>query len=264
VSPGQKYDVQVKIDPPADSGSVTFEIKGQSGTASLSPTSLTGDGGTLKITGGTQTAENIGPNLTIQATYKGSACGTSAAFAVCAHPSEIDFKYDTILSPFSIQGKNYWGAAYNLTFKSDSEKPGDCDKTKIFEIISISTATGWWHIHSSDTSLDFINTTEPQRDRHDSGGASAAVMKLSMDESGFSGTQVADQLYRFSCARCGIADDKTSGPKVPISGFKITQTMSKDDSGKYFINVKKEGNANNNVSAGKVDDPAVKDAEVKD
>jgi len=137
-------------------------------------------------------------------------------------------------------------------------------------IVTVPTPTGYWQGTGSGTQLDFAKTTAPGWcDRHFDGGvASAATMKNVMDHTGFDGTHVRDQFFRFSCARCGIAEDKIAGPKVRASGFRITTTMSKDKDKdgnyRYYFHTKKEGKANNDVDAGGVDDTGVKDAEVKD
>jgi len=53
------------------------------------------------------------------------------------------------------------------------------------------------------------------------------------------------------------------GPLVPKSGFRITQTASKQGD-THYIHVKKQSFANYGVNAGDVDDSGVIDAEVKD
>jgi hypothetical protein len=264
VAPGKIVEVEVEIDPPADAD-VTFAIKGgggQNGSATVEPTSLR-KSGTLKVKGGSQTASGTGPQLKIEAKYKGDSVGTSAAFAVCAHPSKIGFGSVSILSPFVFQGRKFWGAAYSPTFECDSGKPEDCSQTKVSEKVSFTTATGWFSESASFTS-GFVQTTDLEPDHHAVGGfSSAANMKASMEESGLDGTSVANQYFMFSCARCGIGEAESS-PKVQTSGFKITSRMSKDAGAKYYIHVKKEGSANNGVSAGTVSDSSEKTAEVKD
>ena len=75
--------------------------------------------------------------------------------------------------------------------------------------------------------------------------------------------QVANQLYRFSCLRTGIAEDKEKAPKVPTSGFRIQHRTSTAE-GKFFMNVTKSGLAHSDVAAGSVDDATEKAAEIKD
>jgi len=184
---------------------------------------------------------------------------------VAAYPKEIGFKLNRIMrdEPFPGVAGRFWGAAYDLTFVSDSGVNADCDKTKISENVLVDTATGIW-AGMSPTTSNFIRTTNSQRDHHAYGEKDAAAMKTKLD-SDPSSKMVNHQFFRFSCERSGIAEDKAAGPTVPTSGFKISRslTVPKTCGGsKYFIHTKKEGFANNGVAAGTVDDPSVQDAEV--
>jgi hypothetical protein len=220
---------------------------------------------TVKLKGDTQTAPGNAGKLKLVAKQGTSRLAESNAFSVAAYPIEIGFNFNRIMRNETVQGVpgKFWGAAYDLTFVSDSGVPGDCDKTKISENVLVDKATGIWAGVTPNTS-NFIRTTSAQRDHHATGAADTAGMRSQMD-SDSSSTNVNHQFFRFSCERTGIAENKAAGPKVPTSGFKISRalTVPKTCGGsKYFVHTKKEGFANNGVAAGTVDDTSVKDAEV--
>lgn len=221
---------------------------------------------TVQLRGVNQTNPGNAGNLKLVAHLGTTRLAESNAFSVAAYPIQINFNFNSILSPLNYMGVKFWGASYDVDFVSDSGTKGDCNETKVSENVIVTTATGWWSGVSTTTS-NFIQTTSPQTDRHADGGySSAADMQSSMDSADLPGSQkIVSQFFRFACGRSGIAEDKAAGPKVPTSGFKITRTMSKTTSPtKYYVHVKKEGFANNAVNAGTVDDTAVKNAEVKD
>lgn len=270
--PGGQTDVNVTIAPSlAGSGhSFTFDVincSADNGTATVVGNSIRTSDGTIRLQGLQQTEEGHAGSLEIRARFDGTTeCAVSSGFSVCAHPLEVRFTYTGIDSPIVRNGKEYWGASYNLELVAgDGQGLLDCDKTKMAENIDIVSRTGLWVGIPLFESGVFHATLAGNLDHHITGGAAtAAEEKTLMDAAGFDGYCIVDQYFRYSCSRCGIAENLTGGPMVPTSGFRITKTMSKDAAGKYWFHVKKEGKANNDVSAGTVDDTTVKDSEVKD
>jgi hypothetical protein len=221
---------------------------------------------TVKLKGGTQTTPGNAGKLKLVAHQNATRLAESNAFSVAAYPKEIGFKFNRImrneLFPL-VPGKKFWGAAYDLTFVSDSGVPGDCDKTKISENVLVDTATGIYS-GGSPTTSNFFTTTLGQTDHHATGGTDAADLQSQM-KSDSSSKYVYHQFFRFADERSGIAEDKAAGPKVPTSGFKISSGFTVPSTcggSKYIVHVKKEGFANNGVAAGTVDDTSVQDAEV--
>jgi len=221
---------------------------------------------TVKLKGDTQTTPGNAGKLKLVANQNATRLAESNAFSVAAYPKEIGFKFNRIMrdEPFPRVAGRFWGAAYDLTFVSDSTVPGDCDKTKISENVVVDTATGFQSGTTSSTS-NFIATTSSQTDHHADGAADAAGMRSRIDSDPAS-KYIVHQFFRFSDERSGIAEDKAAGPKVPTSGFKVSSTYSISKScfgsSTYYTHTKKEGLANNGVAAGTVDDTSTKDAEV--
>jgi hypothetical protein len=126
----------------------------------------------------------------------------------------------------------------------------------------VQSATGVWDGAGLQQSA-FLKT-QPQFDSHGIGKATAADMIAGIDKVGAEkSSAVYHQFYRFSCARSGIRADREAGPRVPNSGFRINYATSKEG-GTYYINIQKEGFANNGVAAGEVADTRVKKAQIKD
>jgi hypothetical protein len=262
-------EVEVTVSGASKAAPVVLSVDGASadnGKATIndSATHTLTKSAKVKLKGTAQTSPGKAGNLKLIAKHGSTQLAASNGFSVAAYPKEVGFNFNSVLSPFVFKGKKYWGAKYDLTFQSDSNTAGDCDKTKVSENVLVDTATGYWSGASSTTS-GFIRTTSPQADHHATGGfTKAADMKKAMDAADIKKSKyVVHQFFRFSCERTGVAEDKKKAPKVPTSGFKVTRTMSKTGA-KYYIHVKKEGFANNGVAAGPVDDSSVKDAEVKD
>jgi hypothetical protein len=259
VPPGKTCNVEVKIDPPADTA-VTFQIKGgqgTNGTASLNPTSLSGNGGTLTVTGGNQTGAGVGPQLTIQAKYKGNVCGTSAAFAVCAHPKGVKMTYTGPIAGQGYGGANWWGSHFAVLF---DKTEGSLDQIKSKENLTAS-GTGYFQgvpPPESLTGLDTILKIEGVGDYHYLGGPSASAIQHDIDSHGTDGSQVVTQYFSFTCGRCRLAQPKP----VDASGFQITLTVSKNN-GHYYINVNKIGSANNGTTNGTVDGSGSNQDEIK-
>jgi len=271
ISPRVNTDIAVKVSPsPGGSPTpVTLAVEGGgsgNGSATVNGNasySLSADE-TVKLSGADQTDAGKAGNLKLVARQGADKLAESNGFSVAAYPKEIGFNFKSILSPFNFAGKKFWGAEYDLTVTSDSGNKADLDKTKISENVLVVTGTGFF-AGTTPGQSNFLTTTGPQSDHHAVGGEdNAAAMKAKMDLKGITTSKsTKNQFFRFADQRSGIAEDRAGGPKVPTSGFQITNTFSKT-APKYFVNVKKEGFANNSVDAGTVDDPAVKDAEVKD
>ncbi len=272
IPPRVDTEVDVKVSGASAAAPVTLAIAG--GSAANGKATINGaathtltKSAKIKLKGSSQTSKTSPGKpgkLKLVAKHGSTLLAASNGFSVAAYPKEVGFNFNAILSPLVYNGLKYWGAKYDLTWKSDSNTPGDCDKTKTSENIVVKTAEGLW-AGSSTTTSGFWPTTAYPPDHHATGGvANAAAMKKKIDASNIKISKyVAHQFHRFSCERSGVAEDKKKGPKVPTSGFKITRTVSKSG-GKYYIHVKKEGFANHGVAAGPVDDTSVKDAEVKD
>jgi hypothetical protein len=245
---------------------VTLEIQGagaNNGTATINgaathPITATE---TVQLRGGTQTVPGNAENLKLVANHNGSQLAESNAFSVAAYPVEIGFNFHALILGMVSGGNKFWGASYNLTFASDSGVGGDCDRTKISEIVNVAAATGLWAGGANQHS-GFNRTTSPQRDHHATGASSTADMQAQMDAANLATSRhEAHQFFRFSCERTDIAEDPAAGPKVPTSGFKIDKRASKTG-GRYFMHVTKQGFANNGVAAGAVNDTSEKTAEV--
>ncbi|HZM85049.1 MAG TPA: DUF4157 domain-containing protein [Blastocatellia bacterium] len=249
---------------------VTLSIEGAgaaNGTATIngSATHNLTSSATVKLKGDTQTTPGNAGKLKLVASQGTTRLAESNAFSVAAYPKEIGFKFNRVMrdEPFPGVPGRFWGAAYDLTFVSDSGVKADCDKTKISENVLVDTGTGLW-AGVTPTTSDFLRTTDSQTDHHAKGAADAAGMRRMIDADPGS-VSIQHQFFRFSCERTGIAEDKAAGPKVPTSGFKISRHVSAPSScgsSKHFLHCKKEGFANNGVAAGTVDDTSVQDAEV--
>jgi hypothetical protein len=220
---------------------------------------------TVKLKGGEQTDDGKAGNLQLVARQGTTELARSKGFSVAAYPSEIGFKFFSLMSPAVIKGVKVWGARYDLTVVSDSEVRGDLDRTKIAENVIVKSATGIFK-GAENRHSDFNPTTLKQRDHHGSGtdddNAAGLIAEIKKAGAGKS-KQVSHQLYRFSCLRTGIAEDKEKAPKVPTSGFRIQHRTSAAE-GKYFMNITKSGLKHSGVAAGTVDDETEKAAEIKD
>jgi hypothetical protein len=224
------------------------------------------DAATVKLRGNDQTddAKQAG-KLQLVARQGTTELARSKGFSVAAYPTEIGFKFFSLMSPAEIKGDKVWGARYDLTVESDSKVRGDLDRTKIAENVLVKSATGIFK-GAENKHSDFHTTTLKQRDHHGTGtednnaaGLIAEVKKAGVNKS----KQVSNQFYRFACLRTGIAEDKEKAPKVPTSGFKIQHRTSAAEA-KYFMNITKTGLKHSGVAAGTVDDSAEKAAEIKD
>jgi hypothetical protein len=194
----------------------------------------------------------------------------SNGFSVAAYPISIGFTFQGIFQnaqPVGVTAGAFWGASYDLSFESDSHVGTDCGYTTISENLVDAGSTGLF-AGTQTIQSGFFPTTNQQRDSHahgvagNPGPAALAAMRAAVDNHATdNSTSIQHQFFRFSCARSGIAENRNSGPKVPASGFKITRTASVAG-GHRLIHVKKEGFANNGVSAGTVNDTTVKDVEV--
>jgi hypothetical protein len=243
-----------------DGASATNGTATINGTATHNITSTE----TVRLSGGTQTSPGNAGNLKLVANQGATRLADSNAFSVAAYPIEIGFRFNRVMTNETfpaVPGSRFWGAAYDLTFVSDSGVPGDCDRTKISENVLANTMTGMWAGVTS-TQSNFIRTTSSQTDHHASGAADAAAMRS--DIASHPGSiAIRHQFFRFSCERTGIAEDRAAGPKVPTSGFKISSHLTAPStcgSSNHIMHTKKEGFANNGVAAGTVDDSSVKDA----
>jgi hypothetical protein len=177
---------------------------------------------TVKLKGGTQTTPGNAGKLKLVAHQNATRLAESNAFSVAAYPKEIGFKFNRVMrdEPFPGQAGRFWGAAYDLTFVSDSKDPGDCDKTKISENIIVVTGTGIW-AGASPTTSSFLTTTNSQTDHHARGATDAADMKRQI-KSDPSSKYIAHQFFRFSCERTGIAEDKAGlRSRLPALGLLV-------------------------------------------
>lgn len=257
---GAKADAPVKLTVDGQGGG-NGTVKLDGGAA----VDLAG-GATVKLRGNDQTdnAKQAG-KLQLVARQGTTELARSKGFSVAAYPTEIGFKFYSLMSPAEIKGVKVWGARYDLTVESDSKVRGDLDRTKIAENVLVKSATGIFKGAESRHS-DFNPTTLKQRDHHGSGtddnnaaGLIAEIKKAGANKS----KQVSHQLYRFSCLRTGVAEDKEKAPKVPASGFKIQHRTSAAQK-QYFMNITKSGLKHSGVAAGTVDDETEKTAEIKD
>lgn len=220
---------------------------------------------TVQLQGVDQTEPGHAGNLKLVARQGANQLAESNRFSVAAYPIAIGFTFAHLVQNEADPdtGERFWGAAYDLTFVSDSG-PGhgtDCNQTKISENVLAVSSTGLF-VGAVNRHSSFLETTDAQQDNHVTGTTDAATMRRLMDAyAGADSTAVANQFFRFSCARTGIAEDRDAGPKVPTSGFRITKSTTSDGVTRVF-HVKKEGFANNGVAAGTVDDSSTKDIPV--
>jgi len=162
-----------------------------------------------------------------------------------------------------IKGDKAWGASYDLEVSSDSGPLRDLDLTKIAEDVTEQSATGIFE-GAEIAQADFLPSTKKQDDSHVVGDGTAAnlieqILTVGPDKS----KHVTNQLFRFSCRRTGIAEDKAKAPKVPISGFQ-SQVRTFYSRRKFFIGVTNSGHAHDDVAAGTVRGAKEKSAEIKD
>lgn len=214
---------------------------------------------TIKLNGKDQTEPGNAGNLKLIARQDSKVLKTSNRFSVAAYPSSIGFNFNRILEGNSVRSLPdlLWGAAYTLVLETDSGVAGDCNKTSISENVFAVKHTGFFKNFILLPS-DFQNSTKRQIDHHALSAESSVDLKAAIDDADVSkSAYTANQFFRFACSRTAIAENKKMGPKVPVSGFKITREV-----GKYFFTTKKEGFANNGVAAGMVDDSTVKRSDV--
>jgi hypothetical protein len=265
IGPDGSYDVTATIDPSLEGTGhfVQFLVDGiddiKNGSALVFRNDKRFVTGEVQVLGSTQTKPGYAGRLRIKGAIDGRlgrVCGVSDGFSVCVHPKEIAFQYGGLDEPFMFRGLLVWGAVYNVVAIGDSREK--MDGISIMENVTPRTATGYFgqHAPSSYVQQEFIRLAAGQTipDHHSVGGVgSVAAMVDLFKQDGESGTWNANQIWRFACARCGIAENRDNGPKVPTSGFEIREAISKDANGKYYIHVWKEGKVVGDVQAGKVD-----------
>ncbi len=119
----------------------TFDIingNADNGSAAVSANATRTSSGPIIITGGNQTKVGYAGKIQVRARINGNNCGRSKGFSICAHPSTIGFTYIGMLEPLQYGPSDLrWGAEYLLQYLSDSGTPGDCDKTKLSEIVTV-------------------------------------------------------------------------------------------------------------------------------
>jgi hypothetical protein len=118
---------------------------------------------TLRLSGVDQTERGKAGGLRLVADLGGVRLAESEAFSVAAWPVQIGFTFGGPLNQI-FDRTRLWGALYDLTFKSDSEEPSDCDLTSITENVVVQVATGAFG--AGTTQSAFKGTTTEQVDRH--------------------------------------------------------------------------------------------------
>jgi hypothetical protein len=246
---------------------ITLKIEGAGGgdgtvTIDGGPTAEISASTTVQLRGQDQSEFGFADELRLAAYLGPVRLSASEPFSVAAWPVTIKFFFAEIISPEIINKIPTWGAKYAMDPISDSGVLSDCNRTQISENVLVDSATGVWDGAGLQQSA-FLKT-QPQFDSHGIGKPTAADMIAAIDKVGVEKSScVYHQFYRFSCARSGIRADREAGPRVPNSGFRIKYATSKEG-GTYYINIQKEGFANNGVVAGEVADTKVKKAEIKD
>jgi len=220
---------------------------------------------TLRLRGVGQTEEGKAGGLRLVADLGGARLAESEAFSVAAWPVEIGFTFGGPLNQI-FDRTRIWGALYDLTFRSDSKEPTDCDRTSITENVVVQVATGAFG--AGTTQSAFKGTTTEQVDRHGLGRIDAHAARTDIRRSSAPTRAEYHQFFRFACARSGIGEDRAEGPKVPVSGFKILHwvTVPPGDprTPRRSLATQKSGFANNGVKAGTVNDTGVKLTEIVD
>lgn len=218
---------------------------------------------TLRLRGVDQTEEGKAGGLRLVADLGGARVAQSEPFSVAAWPVEIGFTFGGPLNQI-FDRTRLWGGLYDLTFRSDSKEPTDCDSTSITENVVVQVATGAFG--AGTTQSAFKGTTSEQVDRHGLGRIDAHAARTDIRRSSAPTKAEFHQFFRFACARSGIAEDRVAGPKVPVSGFKIVHwvTPTPGDPRNLSLATQKSGFANHGVKAGTVNDTGVKLVEIVD
>jgi hypothetical protein len=180
------------------------------GTATVSPSSLSGDG-TFKVTvaGGAQTKSGHGGQLKIQAKLDGTVKAESPGFTVCAHP--INYR-DTFNS--DVDGPAV-GVRVNDDWDSDSGTFTDLKEAETSEIVGEGKSDSPpFPPKGSGTGVNsgYMPADSKTVDSHTIGRPPA----------GPAGTRVFTQLQIFKCHRCGATDKNQ-----PNSGFNIIHEVFK-------------------------------------
>lgn len=235
---------------------------------------------TIKVKGVSHTAANKGPQLTIHATWSQGGGGTadSAAFAVCAHPVRLTFKFKKLLDPVeALQGNQMstlWGSRYEYVPEdadSDSGNKADLNQVKIRENVTQGLKQGYFKDTDATFTGDFVNVGTIDDDNRTGvpgilvpgdDPAQRMVAKITanpLDKN----TSSVYQLFEFSCARCQLGEDHPA--IIRQSGFHISYRTTKDaQSNKYYLGVKRDGHAFDGAEAGATDaTPIWHDAEIK-
>lgn len=240
----------------------------QGGTATINGTAELTQSGTVSVQGGTQNNAGHWGKLRVRAKFASDPGKyvESLEFGVCAHPVRVGMTFDSVLSPLIRLNKEFWGAQYRLDINAQSSDSGnlaDLTLTKISEHIDVTKKTGAFQ-NVQTVVGSFHTTTNPQADSHTIGGVDSAGAMIAGLQASPNSQYEAEQHFRFSCARCGIAES-ASAPVVGISGFRtFLQSRHDTATNKYFIDVHKDGAGVSGVAAAAVDDSTTKAAEVKD
>jgi len=261
IIPNKELEVNVKVTGASDTDPVQLSIDGagaDNGTVKINSLDSYDIKSTEKITlkGIDQTQPKHSNKLSVIAKHGGTTLARSNTFSVAAYPAAVGFNFHSFLSGAKLRDINglNWGAAYDTQVKCDSGEFADCNKTFISENVGAATHTGFFSSIALGSS-DFLNSTARQIDHNAINEESAKKLKERIDKADIDKSAlVVNQFFRFACERTGIKQDRKNGPKVPTSGFKLTQKV-----GKYFVTTKREGFANSGVEAGNVDN----DKEIK-
>jgi hypothetical protein len=218
---------------------------------------------TLRLRGVDQTEEGKAAGLRLVADLGRTRLAQSEPFSIAAWPVEIGFTFGGPLNQI-VDRTRLWGALYDLTFRSDSGEPTDCDRTSITENVVVRVATGAFG--AGTTQSAFKATTSEQVDRHGLARIDAHAARTDIGRSSAPTRAEFHQFFRFACARSGVAEDRADGPKVPTSGFKILHWVTRGDprTPSLSLATQKLGFVNNGVKAGTVNDAGVKLVEIVD
>ena len=189
----------------------------------------TNGGGSLSIKGVMQTP--VGGTITVQAKVDGNVVGQSQAFAVCAHPSSVEWVKCTTIDTADEAGLKAEGK-----LKSDSGDNAHLGQVQTMELISAivkrsgsfapAKKGGKLPINFAEETGTFFAASEPCGDK-------VSMKKADIGDILLPGSATVNQVMVFYCKRCNMP---ASPPfVVPNSGCEHVRTIVSDDMTKNVI-----------------------------
>jgi hypothetical protein len=202
----------------ASNGSATID-----GAATAEPAST---GGTLNLSGVTQTAPGSAGNLTLVARIGSTQLAASGGFSVSSIPQNFSTTFNSqILTP------TMRGLAVNNHWESDSgpTQVGDLNEAERSEQVQYGTQTGIWAGVVGGNNSHYLAANNPPL--VDSHGTPLARFTGP-------GSRIAEQTFTFNDKRTGATDIPCTN-----SGFRLTRTAVVNAAGSIEFTVDKRGQA---------------------